>query len=83
MHNEDDNPCATHLRQGDISENGQRYTHTNVWGAETVGYSNTVVANDWVTYGFLIILIKGLMYSLASISPLTTGTSAALRDRID
>ena len=56
MHNERDGVCARGYQmitsQGDISENGQRCIQRS-WSAETVGCSNTVIANDWVTYGFL------------------------------
>ena len=52
MYNEDDGSCAALWCQGDIDENGQRYTPSG--GAETVGCSvhkRAVVANDWVIDG--------------------------------
>ncbi len=87
MHNEDDSPCADVNKlfyiQGDTDENGQRYTQQ--WGAETVGYSsNTMIANDCVIGGSLNAnVFKGIMYSLAYVSPLITGTSVALCDQVN
>ncbi len=66
--------------QGDISENGQRYTlHSR--GAETVGRCLTSVANDWVTYGFGN--HSGLNVQSGQHKSVTTGTSAAVCDQVN
>lgn len=87
MHNEDDSLCARQkfCSQGDTDENGQMYTH--IWGAETVGcymisLISVVIANDWVIGGSTT-LVVGLMYSLCQHKSVTTGTSVALRDRMN
>jgi hypothetical protein len=73
------------MLQGDISENGQRCSAIYVACAETVGLEMLVInkllliANDWVTYGWMMnyIVLLCLMYSLSNASLLTTGTSIA------
>ena len=89
MHNERDGVCAIGchktISQGDTDENGQRYTQQ--WGAETVG-CNTIskisiaIANDWVIGGSATISSRSNVQS-GQHKSVTTGTSAALRDRMN
>ena len=85
IHNERDGVCARQTlvcSQGDISENGQRCIQL-CWSAETVGYSsNTMIANDWVTYGWASIWSLLNVQSVLCKS-VTTGTSIALCDQVN
>lgn len=85
MHNKVDSPCARQTivcSQGNISENGQRYTQQ--WGAETVGGFTNV--NQSLTTGSLMgeFQYRSLLnVQSGQHKSITMGTSAALCDQIN